>query len=138
MSFKLKIFVVEDDEMYGSTILHKLKTRFDVDIELFNDGEGILSHLVDKPDIIILDYLLKEETGGDILKEIRKVLPQVEVVVLSGQSDTNAVQELFELGINDYIIKKNDAFDKLAEVIELILEKNHKKGFFSFLSNLFK
>lgn len=135
---KVRIFIVEDDEMYSATIRHKVVNRFDADVEVFNNGDSVLANLDQNPDIILLDYLLKDETGGDILKQIRKISPNVEVVVLSGQSDTNAVQELFELGIHDYIIKKKDAFDKLEETIEFILQKNQKKGFFSFISKLFK
>lgn len=122
------IFVIEDNEMYAKTILQRLNNIFEADVEHFLTGADALDNMTAGPDIVVLDYLLKDETGGEVLKGIREQLPNVPVILLRGQSDTQAVQELFELNIYDYIIKRKDAFEKLEGMVEHLLNERNKKG----------
>jgi DNA-binding response OmpR family regulator len=61
------------------------------------------------PDLLILDLVLKEESGEEILKYIRKLSNTVPVLVVTGTKSEEALGRLFELQANDYILKPLDA-----------------------------
>ena len=64
---QLKVFVVEDNELYSLMIDHKLKDIGNYHITTFTSGEDCLKNLYLEPDVIILDYYLTGMTGLETL-----------------------------------------------------------------------
>lgn len=57
------------------------------------------------PDLVVLDTFLQKPSGLDVLKQIRQVQPDLEVIVLSGAGDTRTVIKAIELGAHGCISK---------------------------------
>jgi DNA-binding response OmpR family regulator len=100
---KKKILVVDDDPA-----LLKLICRF------FNYNNYLTESAANaknarqilkkfKPDLVILDINLPDETGLNLCQEIRKT--DAIIVMLSSMQDTNYILEAFERGADDYIVK---------------------------------
>lgn len=69
-----------------------------------------------RPDIVCLDILMPKGSGLDVLKRIRKELPQTVVLMITGSSDSATVKAALEAGASGYIIKPFNS----ATVLDLI------------------
>jgi DNA-binding NtrC family response regulator len=95
----------------------------DFDIKLFSDGKSFERYIDDKPDIVTLDHSLPDVTGLELLKKIKKQQPNTKVIVLSAQEDVATALEMLRNGAYDYIIKDNQAMDRLWHLIHQANEK---------------
>jgi len=122
MNSSLKIFIVEDDKWYGELLEYVIKLNPEHEIEMFSTGRECLDNLYKKPDIITLDYSLEDMNGGEVLQSIKNFHPDTQVVVVSGQEDLGTAVSLLKLGAYDYIIKDEEAKDRLWNTIKNISE----------------
>ncbi len=109
----LKIFVVEDNELYAKMMKHHLSLNPDNEVVVFHDGKECLNNLHLKPNAIFLDYSLPEFTGIEVLRKIKQRHPEIPVVIVSGQEDVSTAVELLREGAYDYIVKDENAKDRL-------------------------
>jgi two-component system, OmpR family, response regulator len=120
-----KIFLVDDDEMLATALQDFLTRKVNHSISIYNTGEEALKHLSEKPDIIVLDYYLntvsKEAMNGmEILQSIKKHSPKTSVIMLSSQERYGIAMQTLQKGAEQYVIKGEDAFEKIAEMVEEI------------------
>lgn len=88
-------------------------------------GEEALSKLlVDKPDVIVLDLRMPGMQGMDVLREIKKVCPRVQVIVLTGHGTDKDEEEARKLGGFDFLKKPAD-IDMLAHRIKAAFKGKH-------------
>jgi DNA-binding NtrC family response regulator len=103
-----RIFVVEDDEWYNRLLVHNLSLNPDYDIESFTTGKECLDNLHKAPDVITLDYRLPDIKGLEMLKKIKAENEDIQVILISEQSEIEVVVELLKFGAYDYSVKSND------------------------------
>lgn len=99
-----KVLVVEDN--IGISRLLKIyleKDFYKTDIVL-NGRRGLYKALNQNYDLIILDILLPDMNGFQILKKIRE-LKSTPVIMLSAQDDKEVMKFSFESGANEYVLK---------------------------------
>ncbi len=120
-----KIFVVEDDPMYARILSYHLSQNPDYDIETFESGRACLSNLYKNPDLITLDYSLPDLSGLEILNKIKEFNNELPVIIISGQSDINTAVNLLKEGAYDYIVKDEEAKNRLWNTVKNI--KEHTK-----------
>jgi CheY-like chemotaxis protein len=118
------IFIVDDDPFINRLVVKRFSTN-GFRLESFTTGEDCLDALNRNPDLIILDYFFSADTssmnGMEVFDRIRKVKPEMPVVMLSGQDKGEIVLELARKGIDDYIIKDNNLIDNLDSAIHDLL-----------------
>jgi DNA-binding NtrC family response regulator len=109
-----KIFLVEDDIFYKETVKHTLaKSNFN-NVHSFDNGADFLKAIEkDKPDLVILDYLLGDTDGLKIFEKIKAINPAIPVVLISGQENLEVITRAMNMGFFDYIHKDKTAFSKL-------------------------
>jgi len=118
-----KIFIVDDNGMFIKVLCKYLAENGDYDLVPIMSGRECLTRLEEKPDIVSLDYTLPDSNGKDILVQIKKELPETQVIIVSGQSDINTAIDLLKIGAYDYIVKGVDTREKISIAIEKIIEK---------------
>ena len=119
----MKIFIVDDDTMLTEALSDYLTRKSDVDITVFDTGEQCLQHMDEKPDGVILDYYLntvqKDAANGmEILKAIQKKNPGTHVIMLSGQEHYGVALKIVKQGAEQYVIKDENSFSKIASMID--------------------
>lgn len=119
------IFVVEDDEWYRELLVHTLSLNPDYKVKAFEDGESMLKHLKEKPQLITLDYRLPDYTGEQLFDKIKEVDPDTNIIVISEQQDIETAVSLLKKGAYDYLTKTDDIRDRLIHVLNK-LGKNRK------------
>ena len=118
-----KIFVVEDDPIYGRILAHHLNKNPDYDIEVFSKGKEFINNLYKNPDIVTLDYKLPDMNGLEVLNSIKEYNSELPVLIISGQDDINTAVSLLKKGAYDYIVKDIDAKDRLWNSVKNLAEK---------------
>lgn len=117
-----KIFVVDDSEFESNILQDYILTNSMHNVCVFGTGEDCIRALADEPDVIILDYTLNSvhpnaADGGQILHTIKKIAPEIHVVMLSSQDDYGIAIQTVMKGADTYIVKDTDAFEKIVRVI---------------------
>ncbi|MFM1744416.1 MAG: hypothetical protein RLZZ630_353, partial [Bacteroidota bacterium] len=86
-----------------------------------------------KPSIVFLDYNLDSKVrqamdGIDVLKEIKELDPQIEVVMISGQDKIDVAVNSIKYGAFDYIVKGEGAFLRAEKAIFNIYRFHRLQG----------
>lgn len=124
---RYKIFIVEDDEWYGQFLHYHISMNPDYDTELINSGDQLLKKLSENPSLITLDFSMPTITGDKLLIEIKKQLPHIPVLIISGQEDISTAVQLLKEGAYDYIVKNENTKDQLRVAIQNALEHQSLK-----------
>ncbi|PIR97483.1 MAG: hypothetical protein COT91_01170 [Candidatus Doudnabacteria bacterium CG10_big_fil_rev_8_21_14_0_10_41_10] len=116
-----KVLVVEDDGMMRSIIVKKLKSKgYDV-IDAVNGKVGLEKCLGEKPDLVVLDLLMPEMNGFEMLKLVRenedKQIADVPVIILTNLWDKQNKDMANALKIQSYFLKAFLTTEDLAEEI---------------------
>ena len=127
MTTQKLIFIVDDDPLINTLVVKRFTTE-GYHVEAFENGEDCLDALNKNPDLIILDYFFvrgnKELMNGmEVFDKIKKVRPEIPVIMLSGQDKGEIVLEFARKGIADYVIKDNNLIDNL----NVALKEHFKK-----------
>ena len=100
----MKILIIEDNKKLLETIEKELKKHFEV--ECCEDGEEAL-YLIQQGiyDLLVLDLMLPNLGGLDILRSIRKNHNDIPVLILTAKESLDEKVEAFSIGANDYLTK---------------------------------
>jgi len=118
----IKIFIVEDDELYGEMLKYHLSLNPGNEVFLYSKGSDCLKNLYKNPDVISLDYGLPDLSGHDVLKKIHEHNPKMPVIIVSGQEDVSTAVQLLREGAYDYFVKDDETKDRLWNIINKIKE----------------
>lgn len=101
-----KILLIEDDKKDAAEICGLLeKNGYKVSCA-YNGREGLRKAREEKFALVILDLLLPDMKGEEICSLLkRRSFGKIPVIVLSVKDEIGSIQELFERGADDYIIK---------------------------------
>lgn len=113
-----RILVVDDDPDVGAVLVEYLTGRgFDTTLAL--SGEEALERAPAlQPDFVLLDITMPGIGGVESLKQIKALLPQTCVVMVSANQDVDVAQQTLAIGAADYIPKPVD-FGYLDSVLEI-------------------
>lgn len=104
---KYKVQIV-DDIPENIQILVEMIKDFDLDVKIAEGGEEAIE-IIDSftPDIILLDLMMPHVNGWDVIDHVREKYNKNEmvIIVVSLLSNKDNIDECYELGANDYIIK---------------------------------
>ena len=106
MSTKPRLLVVDNE----IDICNFVKSFFEVrgfDVVVVFNGDEAMKILDDvKPDLVILDVIMRRNNEGvEFLPQIKKVLPNVKVIMITGVDDKETIEQCKKLGADDYITK---------------------------------
>lgn len=121
------ILVVEDEPGIYNFLKQGLEEE-GYKITIGIDGEqGMRLYESEKPDIILLDWMLPKITGIDVCKAIRKKDSETPILFLTAKDTIQETIEGLQSGANDYI-KKPFSFEELLERIKIHFRNNKKQG----------
>lgn len=116
---KQKIVLVEDDETLAEVLYAELtEAGFEV-VPAFDGKEGLKQVREKKPDLVLLDIILPEMNGFDVLEELKKSpdTQEIPVIILSLLGEDEDIKKGLKLGASDYIVKSSHA---IAEIVEKV------------------
>lgn len=102
---KLRVLLVDDEEDFVSTLSERLQLR-NITTLVATDGEEALQIIdTDKPPVVVLDVLMPGMGGLDVLRQIKKSYPHIQVIILTGRGSTKEGIKGMRLGAFDYLMK---------------------------------
>ncbi len=114
------ILFVEDEESLQKTLGGALKEH-GYEVTPAYTGNEALSYLEGhKPDLILLDLILPEKDGFEVLEELKnnEETKNIPVIVLTQLEDAEDVQRAISLGAKTYLVKINYSLDDVVEKVE--------------------
>ncbi len=123
------VLVVEDDDSLRSILIDNLSRRGFTAHEAHNGDVGLYKMVKHKPDIVLLDLLLPEMSGLELLTIIRKHSwgKKVPVIVLTNVDDIAVMNECIKRGVKYHFIKSNTSIGFVIETINSQLQKQLPK-----------
>ena len=122
---RFKILIIEDD-VFMLDLLSRELTAAGFEVLIAKNGkEGSAKFLSVKPDITLLDLILPDESGFNILRRIRREPDGVhaKVMILSNLSEAGDIEEAKRLGVLDYMVKANSSLPEIVQKIKEFLER---------------
>lgn len=116
------VLIVDDDELIRR-IVSEFLINGGFEIDELGDADDLLRHVrATSPDIILLDYHLPGVDGLTALKELRKHLVSIPVVMLTADNNQKVILQCFREGADDFVEKPFDA-DLLSIIVSRTLER---------------
>lgn len=115
------IVCIEDDKNIREMIEYGLSSLGLV-IKTFEKGSDYFESNI-KPNLVLLDLMLPEENGEDILKKIRKT-SNIPVIVITAKNSELDKIKLFNLGADDYVVKPFSIMELNARINAILRRTN--------------
>jgi len=115
MASKGRILVVDDEPQVGM-IFTKVLQAAGYEVAAAESGEEALKKMLTLPNVVFLDIKLPGMDGVETLRRIRKMAPEVPVVMMTAYQTVDSAVESMRLGACDYLIKPLDN-SRIKEVV---------------------
>ena len=121
---KKNILIVEDDQFFRELLKKKLTSVGFSIIEASNGEEGVEKVKSKKPDLIILDLLLPNIDGFEVLSKVKTSsdTSSTPVIIVSNLGQQEDIEKGMKLGANDYLIKSQFDIESIVSKINNILK----------------
>ncbi len=115
-----KIFIVEDSRVINNTVAKHLQEEGYECFQSYNLADA--KEILNKHDmtLIILDLHLPDGDGEELIFELQKSEKETKIVIFTSDNDLSRRDELFRLGILDYVIKGKNAKIILKDILNII------------------
>jgi len=127
MPLKARVLIVDDEERFRFT-LKKLLTANGLETDAVGSGLEAVEALRQRPyDVILLDVKMPGMSGIEALAKLKKINPEVEVIILTGHASVDVAVEIMKLGGYEYLLKPCP-MDELLAKIESAYERKTARG----------
>jgi DNA-binding NtrC family response regulator len=111
-----KLLLVDDEKTMVKYLSKRLiKRGFEISIA-YNGMDALEQVRENDFDVVLLDVLMPGMNGIDTLKEIKKIKPRTEIIMLTGHASVEVGIEGMKAGAFNYIMKPFDPNELVAEI----------------------
>jgi DNA-binding NtrC family response regulator len=122
-----RILLVDDEEQFVEVLAQRLETRgFHVDSR-FNGDDAIEFVSAHDLDVLVLDVLMPGRDGIETLREIKRIKPIIEVIMLTGHGTVETAIEGMKLGAYDYLMKPTDTTELVEKITKAMQRKTEQE-----------
>ena len=121
----IRVFHVDDHGTFSSRLRKVLEPHAEW-VGSTEDGAAAMDLVAElSPEVVLLDISMPGKSGLELAREIRELLPEVKVIIVSMHADVVYVEEALRAGASGYVLKRSVAAD-----IVTALERVHRGGTF--------
>ena len=121
---EIKVFLVEDEMVIRRGIKNSIDWEKEGYIFCGEASDGELAYpmiIKEKPDILITDIRMPFMDGLELCKLVKKELPNIKILILSGYDEFDYAKEAIRLGVTEYLLKPISS-GKLLEALTGVSE----------------
>jgi two-component system, OmpR family, response regulator CpxR len=123
----VKVLLIDDEPQFVEVLAERLEARgFAVQTALTGD-EGLAKLQEQEADVVILDVQMPGMDGVETLREIKRIKPLVEVIMLTGHATIESGIQGLKLGAYDYLMKPTDTEDLVAKMLRAYARKSEQE-----------
>jgi DNA-binding NtrC family response regulator len=98
------IYVVDDDQVLQHVINSAFETKYQ--LKTFSEAKPAIASIEkDAPDLVLLDICLPDMNGVDVLREIKRLYPEILIIMITASGDIKTAISAMKLGAYDYMVK---------------------------------
>lgn len=117
---KYRVLVVEDDPI-NFHLLNVFLRKTGIQIKHAATGGEVMSHIEDEvPDIVLLDVQLPDINGVQLTDMIKSQHPEVPIIIQTASILETQIQEMLDMGCDDYVLKPINREDLLNKMSNLL------------------
>ena len=126
----MRVLIADDHEVVRKSISSILESRPDIQVcgEASDGEEAVSKAQLLKPDLLILDISLPDSNGWEVATAIKKLLPEIPILLLSAYGGKQLGEEAMRRGFQGFV-SKNDAATTLLIAVDAIVHL--KQSFYS-------
>ena len=118
-----RIAIVDDHALIAEACRKLLEPSGDV-VGTFTDPRAFLAEAVAlKPDIVIMDISMPLLNGLDAARELKRMLPNVRIIILTMNEDPEVAAEAFRIGAAGYLLKRSSGSELALAVREVMTQR---------------
>lgn len=121
-----KILIIEDDRIIADGLKQAMEMEGHTVIAAYDGYDGLYAAKNENPDLLILDIMMPEINGFEVITELRRETNPVPIIVLSARTQSTDKVRGLDLGADDYMCKPFDLNELLARVRRFI-DKGKKR-----------
>lgn len=106
--FMYKVFLVEDEIVIREGIKNKIPWQEEGFLIVGDESDGELAYpmiIREQPDILITDIKMPFMDGLELSKLVKREMPQLKIIIISGYSDFGYAQQAIDIGVSEYMLK---------------------------------
>ncbi|MBI5572489.1 MAG: response regulator [Desulfomonile tiedjei] len=119
----IRVLLVDDEEQFVEVLAQRLQARNCHVESAFNGDDAIEFINAHEVDVVVLDVLMPGRDGIETLREIKRIKPLVEVIMLTGHGTVETAIQGMKLGAYDYLMKPTDT----TELVDKITKAHQRK-----------
>ncbi len=113
---QIKLLLVDDEQAYVSVLARRFQRKGFL-VKIANNGtQGIQLARHEDFDVAVLDLKMDDMDGIEVLKIFKKMVPKMEVIMLTGHGSEQAARDGMQFGAYDYLTKPCDFEDLMAKI----------------------
>ena len=122
-----KILVVDDEPLNVKVLREYLKNEYEV-VEALSGTEAIEKVEIEKPDMVLLDIIMYDLDGMEVLKLLRKKYPprKMPIIMISALDERSTILAALQEGANDFLPKPIDRTELLLKVRNMMDIKKYE------------
>ena len=123
----VKVLLIDDEPQFVEVLAERLEARgFAAQTALTGD-EGLAKLQEQEADVVILDVQMPGRDGVETLREIKRIKPLIEVIMLTGHATIESGIQGLKLGAYDYLMKPTDTEDLVAKILRAYARKSEQE-----------
>jgi len=116
---ELKILLVEDEIKLATLLKKAIGDNFG-SFYIENNGHAGLDRFIKiSPDLVITDIMMPDLTGLEMAKKLKKINPEIQIIILSAFSETDKFLSAIDVGVVKYFIKPFDPEELLDYIVSI-------------------
>ena len=123
-----RIYIVDDDPFWSELLKGILHSIGYLNVLSFDSGESCLDHLGHQPEIIFLDYKMKNSDGIETLKKLKERNKDLFVVFTTSMEDIDVAVKAMKLGSFDFFLKSTASELTVQNILSNIKQSYQKPG----------
>jgi DNA-binding NarL/FixJ family response regulator len=129
----INVIITDDHVLYRTGVKVALSSKKDIKVIAEADNGSHLLNVLKaiQPDVILLDIQMPVMGGIATLPEVKKLYPNIKIIMLTMMDDQSMITKLMELGANSYLTKTSDS-EIIYEAIKTCYEQEF---YFNALTN---
>lgn len=122
----ISVLLIDDEKGYLNVLSNRLSRRFITATKAFSGTQALRILRKKDFDVVVLDLKMEDLDGIEVLKIIKKMAPELPVIILTGHGSQTAAKEGISYGAFDYLTKPCELVELIEKIKQACIEKSRQ------------